>query len=54
VCSSDLYWPPREIRAVLEEGRDRTEITAGGHAAKGRESFEAEFEALMDSLRRSS
>jgi cytochrome c biogenesis protein len=49
-----FYWPPREIRAVLEEGRDRTEITAGGHAAKGRESFEAEFEALMDSLRRSS
>ncbi len=48
-----FYWPPREIRAVLEEGRDRTEVTAGGIAAKNRESFQAEFEAIIDSLRRS-
>jgi len=48
-----FYWPPREIRAVLEEGRDRTEVTAGGVAAKSRESFQAEFEAIIDSLRRS-
>jgi len=49
-----FYWPPFEIRAVIEEGRERTEVTAGGHAAKSRESFQAEFEGLMDSVRRSS
>lgn len=48
-----FYWPPREIRAVVEEGRDRTEVTAGGHASKSRESFQAEFEEIMNSLRRS-
>lgn len=48
-----FYWPPREIKFVLEEGLDRTEVTAGGHASKGRESFQAEFDSLMDSLRRS-
>lgn len=48
-----FYWPPREIKFALEEGRDRTEVTAGGHASKDRESFQAEFDGLMDSLRRS-
>jgi cytochrome c biogenesis protein len=47
-----FYWPPREIRVVLEESRDRTEITAGGLASKGREAFQAEFDDLMNSLRR--
>jgi cytochrome c biogenesis protein len=47
-----FYWPPREIRVVLEEGRDRTEITAGGLASKGREDFQAEFDDLMNTLRR--
>jgi cytochrome c biogenesis protein len=48
-----FYWPPREIRAVLEEGRDRTEVTAGGIASKSRESFQADFEDIMNSVRRS-
>ncbi len=48
-----FYWPPREIRIVLDEGRERTEVTAGGLASKGREGFLAEFESLMNSLRRS-
>jgi cytochrome c biogenesis protein len=48
-----FYWPPREVRAILEEGRGRTEVTAGGHASKSRESFQAEFEDVMNSLRRS-
>jgi cytochrome c biogenesis protein len=47
-----FYWPPREIRVVLEESRDRTEITAGGLASKGREDFQAEFDDLMNTLRR--
>ena len=49
-----FYWPPREIRVILEPSRDRTEVTAGGQAAKNRESFKAEFESILDSLRRSS
>jgi cytochrome c biogenesis protein len=48
-----FYWLPREIRVVLEEGRDRTDVTAGGHASKSRENFQAEFEDIMNSLRRS-
>jgi hypothetical protein len=48
-----FYWPPREIRAILEEGRDRTEVTAGGIASKSRESFQAEFEDIMNAVRRS-
>jgi cytochrome c biogenesis protein len=48
-----FYWLPREIRVVLEEGRDRTEVTAGGYASKSRENFQAEFEDIMNSLRRS-
>jgi cytochrome c biogenesis protein len=49
-----FYWPPREIRVILEPGPDRTTVTAGGQAAKNRESFMAEFEGILDSLRRSS
>jgi cytochrome c biogenesis protein len=48
-----FYWPPREIRAVLEQGKDRTEVTSAGHAAKAREGFQAEFEEIMNSMRRS-
>ncbi len=48
-----FYWPPHEIRFILEEVGGRTEITAGGHAAKSREAFRAEFDGLIKSLRRS-
>jgi cytochrome c biogenesis protein len=48
-----FYWPPREIKVVLEEGRERTEVAAGGIASKGRESFQAEFDEILNSLRRS-
>jgi len=48
-----FYWPPREIRAVLEQSGSRTEAALGGHAGKNREAFEAEFENLIDALRRS-
>jgi cytochrome c biogenesis protein len=49
-----FYWTPRLVRAVIEEGRDRTEVTAGGHAAKNKDGFQAEFDDIMNSLRRSS
>jgi cytochrome c biogenesis protein len=48
-----FYWTPREIKAVLEEGRERTEVTAGGLASKNREGLQAEFDDIMNSLRRS-
>lgn len=48
-----FYWHPREIRIVLEESQGRTSAVLGGVAAKGREAFQAEFESLIDSLRRS-
>jgi cytochrome c biogenesis protein len=47
-----FYWPPREIRAVLEESKGQTEIHLGAAAAKGRERLAAEFASLTDSLRR--
>ena len=48
-----FYWPPREIRGVLEPSGSRTEAAFGGQAGKNREAFEAEFKSLIDSMRRS-
>jgi len=47
-----LYWPSREIRIILEEIQKKTEVLAGGTAAKSREAFEAEFREIMTSIRR--
>ncbi len=47
-----FYWPPREIKAVLEESQGRVELAAGGRAAKSQDAFAAEFDALFASLRR--
>jgi len=47
-----FYWPTWEIRAVLEEIQGKTEVIAGGIAAKSRESFAAEFERIISALRR--
>jgi cytochrome c biogenesis protein len=46
-----FYWPPREIRAVLEAAQGRVELAAGGQASKDRESFRAEFDSIFASLR---
>jgi cytochrome c biogenesis protein len=48
-----FYWPPREIRVVAASAGGRTDIAAGGVAAKGRDAFAAEFRAFLDALRRS-
>jgi cytochrome c biogenesis protein len=48
-----FYWPSREIKIILEEVEGKTEIMAGGIAAKSREAFEREFRELMAVLRRS-
>ncbi len=48
-----FYWPSREIRILLKEKEGRTEIIAGGLAAKSQEAFQSEFEKIMSGLRRS-
>ena len=47
-----FYWPPREIRVVLEEVQGKIEVTAGGQAAKSQETFQSEFDQIFDSTRR--
>ena len=47
-----FYWPPREIRVVLDEVQGKVEVTAGGQAAKSRETFQSEFDRIFDSARR--
>lgn len=48
-----FYWPTWEIKAVLEESQGKTELIAGGVAAKSQEAFGAEFENIASALRRS-
>lgn len=48
-----FYWPSREIRMILEEKEGRTEVIAGGLAAKSQEAFQSEFEKIMSEIRRS-
>jgi cytochrome c biogenesis protein len=48
-----FFWPPREIKIILEESQNKTDVTAGGIATKNREEFQSEFENIMNSLRRS-
>jgi cytochrome c biogenesis protein len=47
-----FYWPPREIRVILEDAPGKVELTAGGQAAKSKEAFQSEFDAIFESLRR--
>jgi cytochrome c biogenesis protein len=48
-----FYWPTWEVRAVVEDVQNKTDVTLGGLASKSREAFQAEFEILAASLRRS-
>jgi cytochrome c biogenesis protein len=48
-----FFWPPREIKLVLEQSGGKTNVAAGGIATKNREDFQAEFENMIQSLRRS-
>ncbi len=47
-----FYWPPREMKFILEESQGKTEITAGGTATKFKDTFQSEFEHIISSLRR--
>ncbi len=48
-----FYWPTWEVRAILEDVQNKTDVTLGGLASKNREAFQAEFEAVAASLRSS-
>ena len=48
-----FYWPPREIRMVMEGVGNKIEITAGGIASKSKDAFQSEFSIITDSIRRS-
>jgi cytochrome c biogenesis protein len=48
-----FFWPTREIKIILEETQNKTDVTAGGIATKNREDFQAEFDKIMESLRSS-
>jgi cytochrome c biogenesis protein len=48
-----FFWPPREIKIILEESQNKTDVAAGGLATKNREDFQSEFDKIMESLRRS-
>lgn len=48
-----FYWPPRDIRVLLQEIEGKTEITAAGRATKSKLTLESEFQKIMTSLRRS-
>jgi len=47
-----FYWPPWEIKAVVEEAQGKADVVLGGLATKSREAFAAEFEAIAATLRR--
>jgi cytochrome c biogenesis protein len=49
-----FYWPPREIRVVLEEVGGKSDVAVGGLASKSREAFQTEFDRIVESLRRTS
>ena len=47
-----FYWPPREIKIIMESSQSKTNIIAGGIASKNKEAFRTEFENIMTTLRR--
>ena len=47
-----FYWPPREIRVVLDDAPGKVELAAGGQAAKSKDAFQSEFDAIIESIRR--
>lgn len=47
-----FYWPPKEIRALVSQTKDGTEVIAGGTAAKNKDAFQDEFERILHASRR--
>jgi hypothetical protein len=47
-----FYWPTRDIRFILKETGEKTEIISAGRSAKSMLALESEFTRIMTSLRR--
>jgi cytochrome c biogenesis protein len=47
-----FYWPNRELKIILEDSQGKSEVVAGGIAVKIRETFQTEFESIINSLRK--
>ena len=47
-----FYWPPKDIRFILEETEGKTEIISAGRSAKSKLALEAEFGRIQAALRR--
>ncbi len=48
-----FYWPPRDIRFLLQESEGKCDIISAGRATKSKMMLESEFQKIMTSLRRS-
>ena len=46
-----FYWPTREARFLLEEGKGRTEVFAAALGSKNREALSSEFALMIKDLR---
>jgi cytochrome c biogenesis protein len=46
-----FYWPPSEMKFIIEERQGKTEIIAGGIAKKFKDAFQSEFDRIISSLR---
>jgi hypothetical protein len=46
-----FYWPTREVRFLLEEGKGRTEVFAAALGSKNREALSSEFALMIKDLR---
>ena len=47
-----FYWPPSEVRLILNEDKGRSRLTVGGIAPKNKDTFKTEFDRLVESMRR--
>jgi len=48
-----FFWPPREIKVILEETQNKTDVTTAGITTKNREDFQSEFDDIVEAIRRS-
>jgi cytochrome c biogenesis protein len=44
-----FYWPHKEIKVIVTQTKDGTEVIAGGIAAKNKDAFKDEFKRILNS-----
>jgi len=47
-----FFWTPREVKCIIEKHKGKTEIFAGGIAAKNRDEFQSEFMQITEGIGR--